>query len=255
MTTIARICLGVGRRLLDTALIGLVAVALFGVVLGKVVPLLGHPTLVVGGSSMVPAVPLGAAVVLDRVDPEGLRVGDIVSLEAGSARSIFTHRIVRIVERTDGLWLATKGDANLDEDPTITPAHEVIGRVGLTLPYAGFLLTTLSVPMGVLFLIGSAGALVVCIALLESAELRVARRSSRVLRKVRAIRPADRPRILAPVRPLTPSGTMTVVRRLAAVAPGVDDWTAPRTLVPRVDPGGSWRITRRGSEEAGPISG
>jgi signal peptidase I len=244
LTALARALLRSGRRLLDALLVGLVLVALSGVVLGKVVPLVGHPTLVVGGSSMTPAVPLGAAVVLDRITPDQLRAGDIVSLEAGSAQSIFTHRVVRVVERSDGIWIGTKGDANLEEDPTLTPAAEVIGRVGVTLPYAGYLLTALSVPMGVLFLVGAAGALVVCIALVESAELRVVRRANRILRKVRVSRPADGHQVLPSVLPMTPSATVSVVRRLAAVTPGADGDTAPYTTVARLDPRGTWQLAR-----------
>ena len=45
------------RRFLDAVLIALILVVLFGVILGKVVPLTGRQTIIVGGGSMEPAVP------------------------------------------------------------------------------------------------------------------------------------------------------------------------------------------------------
>ncbi len=76
------------------------------------------------------------------------------------------------------VWLQTKGDANEDQDPSIIPATAVIGRVAVTLPYAGYAVRLLSTAQGVLFLL-ALGVLVLAGAwLLESLEfdLRVARR-------------------------------------------------------------------------------
>ena len=71
------------RRLLDGLLLALVAVSLGVLLLGRVVPLTGHPTLVVAGPSMEPAIPMGSAVVLDPVASADLAVGDVVSLRSG----------------------------------------------------------------------------------------------------------------------------------------------------------------------------
>jgi signal peptidase len=159
------------RRFLDFLLIGLVVVVLLGVMLGKLVPLTGRQTMIVGGSSMEPAIGLGAAVVIAPVAAEDLRPGDVVSLRAGSESAIFTHRIVGVVERADGLWISTKGDANADPDPTLVPASAVIGRSELSIPFAGYLLALLSIPAGVLFLVGLAATLLASAWLLESLEL------------------------------------------------------------------------------------
>ncbi|MCY7419783.1 MAG: signal peptidase I, partial [Chloroflexi bacterium] len=134
-------------------LFALVAVSLGVLVLGRVVPLLGHPTLVVAGPSMETAISLGSAVVLDQVPPASLAVGDVVSLRSGADRAIFTHRIVRLAEREGALWLETQGDANATPDPSLTPATAVIGRVGLWIPYAGFLLALYSEPSGIVFVV------------------------------------------------------------------------------------------------------
>ena len=59
---------GIIRRVLDALLLALIVVVLGGVVLGKLVPLTGRQTIVIGGGSMEPAVPLGAAVIIKPVD-------------------------------------------------------------------------------------------------------------------------------------------------------------------------------------------
>lgn len=162
------------RRLLDGLLLALVAVSLGVLLLGRVVPFLGHPTLVVAGPSMEPSIPMGAAVVLETVPPSSLAVGDVVSLRSGPQRAIFTHRIVRLAERDGALWLETKGDANLTADPSVTPASAVIGRVTIAIPYAGFLVALYSTPSGILFVISIGLVLLLAGVLLEPRESRPA---------------------------------------------------------------------------------
>jgi len=73
-----------------------------------------------------------------------------------------------------------KGDANRTIDPSITPAGNVIGRVVTTIPLGGFLLRLLSIPTGVVFVLGLAGMLFAMTWLLESLELeRRPRRATR----------------------------------------------------------------------------
>ena len=165
--TIASPAITVLRRLLDALLFALVALSLGVLVLGRIVPLIGHPTFVVAGPSMEPSIPIGSAVVLDHVPPSSLAVGDVVSLRSGAGRAIFTHRIVRLAERDGGLWLETKGDANATPDPSLTAVTDVIGRVGVYIPHAGYLLTLYSAPSGILFSISLGLVLLVLGVLLE----------------------------------------------------------------------------------------
>jgi signal peptidase I len=176
------------RRVLDAMLVALILVVLAGVGLGKLVPLTGHDTLVVGGGSMEPTIPKGAAIVLAPVDPGTLVAGDVVSLRAGPGRQVFTHRILRVAVGPTGRSFDTKGDANDAPDPTLVPADAVLGRVVLTIPLAGYLLTLLSLPLGVLFVIGVACTLLAATWLLEVLEDRGLRRRRRILRRLRTER-------------------------------------------------------------------
>jgi signal peptidase I len=158
------------RRVLDALLLALIVVVLGGVVLGKLVPLTGRQTIVIGGGSMEPAVPLGAAVVIRPVDAGTLTAGDVISLKAGPQNTMYTHRIVAVIDRPDGRWVQTKGDANADQDPTLVPASAIVGRAEMVIPLAGYLIVLLSIPSGVLFLIGLAASLLAGAWLLESLE-------------------------------------------------------------------------------------
>jgi hypothetical protein len=74
---------------------------------------------------------------------------------------VFTHRITRIVERDDGTWIETKGDANAYADPSITPIGAVIGRVGVAIPYAGYGIALLSSVQGVVMVLSTGLLLIV----------------------------------------------------------------------------------------------
>jgi signal peptidase I len=148
-------------RLVDLALLGVIALGLTSVLFGRVLPAAGHPAFVVAGPSMVPALPVGTLVVLDAVDPSRLEVGDIVTLKSGSQQAVFTHRILRVVDREDGRWIETKGDANEHIDPSLTPVSAVLGRVGVAVPHLGYLLTLLSTLQGLVLLLGTGATLLV----------------------------------------------------------------------------------------------
>jgi signal peptidase I len=162
---------GIVRRLLDALLLALIVVVLAGVVLGKLVPLTGRETIVIGGQSMEPALPLGAAVIIRPVDSGALATGDIVSLRAGPQNTLYTHRIVAVVDRPDGRWVQTKGDANAELDPTLVPAGSIVGRSEMVVPLLGYLIVLMTIPAGILFLIGLAASFLAGAWLLESLEL------------------------------------------------------------------------------------
>ena len=160
------------RRLLDVTLLLVIAAVLGAVIVARVVPwLTGGTTLVVTGGSMVPAIPVGAAVIATPVDPSTLVVGDVVSVRVGPAQSIFTHRIVRFAELPEGPHLETKGDANATVDPTLLPLTAVIGRADTVIPVVGYLITLLAEPQGIVFVLGVAGLLLAATWLVETLEL------------------------------------------------------------------------------------
>ena len=178
--------LTIARWLLDAAVIGLVAVVLGAVVLGRVVPMTGNQSLIIGGPSMEPTLPLGSTVVIQPVAPADISVGDIVSVKSGDGRAIYTHRVVRRLALDGVPYLETKGDNNKVADAATVPATAVIGRVMLVVPLMGFVLAWLSAVSGVAFLLGLGALLVVAAMLIDSIQDDRRRRAHRSLGRVRS---------------------------------------------------------------------
>jgi signal peptidase I len=142
------------RRILDLTLLALILVVVATLVVSRVVPVLtGAPTFVVGGGSMEPTIHLGSVIVDRPVAASDLAVGDMVTIRVGPDKAIFTHRVVALAPRADGLWIQTKGDANRTADPSIIPFSTVIGRVDTVVPWLGYVVQLLSNMAGVAFLV------------------------------------------------------------------------------------------------------
>ncbi len=173
------------RRTLDVLLGVIILVVVAIVVVARVIPVVtGGATFVVGGGSMEPAIPTGSLVIAMPVPAAQLAPGDVVSVRVGEKQAVFTHRIVRLVDRDGGTWLETKGDANDVPDPSIIPATSVIGKVAVTVPYAGYAVWLTSTAPGLMFVLSLAVLVLAGAWLLESVELdheRGRRRAPRAL--------------------------------------------------------------------------
>ena len=98
---------------------------------------------IVRSSSMEPAMPAGALALMVPVDPETVKVGDIITFDPtwGESDVTVSHRVIDI--QRDGthdgeLLFDTKGDALEQSDPYFIPATRVQGRVVFNIPYLGF---------------------------------------------------------------------------------------------------------------------
>jgi len=98
--------------------------------------------------SMEPAIPVGSVVVIKPVDPETLKIGDIICFTLTEPTSI-THRIKNITDE----GFITKGDANEDPDQWIVKKENVIGKAILTVPFIGYLGYFVRTPIGFILLI------------------------------------------------------------------------------------------------------
>ncbi len=126
----------------------------------------GKRLLVVTSGSMEPAIGVGDAVVIQQVsDASQLRVGQVITFYPLRSRTLVTHRIVGTarIQRVDDdgnailgpdgkpltdPWVKTKGDANDDADPNITPATSVRGIVREVHPGWGVPLAWAHSPLG-----------------------------------------------------------------------------------------------------------
>ncbi len=183
---LARI-LGAVSLLTDGLLAILVIAVLACVAITSLGPALGHPALVIEGRSMETAVPLGALVILDAGPPADPRVDDVVAFRTPNGTTV-THRVTRLIRLGTTAYVGTKGDANEAADPTITPVTAIVGRVAWTLPGAGYLVTLVGRPLGLLVLFLVAATLLVQAMLFE--ELAAVCRHGAASRSRRRARPS-----------------------------------------------------------------
>ena len=112
--------------------------------------LFGIRSFVVVSGSMEPAINLGS-VVFTKAETDYQR-GDIVSFSNKAGQTV-THRIMEIKTSPAGQSFILKGDANNTADGEEVKKRELIGKVFLTIPYLGRLVSFLKTLPGFLFLI------------------------------------------------------------------------------------------------------
>jgi hypothetical protein len=86
----------------------------------------GRVRLRLRGDSMWPTVPAGSLVAVERVAPEGIRLGDVVVWQQGGG--LIAHRVVQKVRDGSGQWLVTKGDNASAADRRLDPLA-ILGRL------------------------------------------------------------------------------------------------------------------------------
>lgn len=90
--------------------------------------------------SMEPAYPTGSLIYVKDVEPDDLRVNDVITFSI-SPGVIATHRIVEIVpdeQYPNILRYRTKGDANKDVDASLVSANNIIGKAMFAIPQLGY---------------------------------------------------------------------------------------------------------------------
>jgi signal peptidase len=106
--------------------------------------------------SMEPAISVGSVVVIKPVDPEALRVGDVICFRFSDSM-LMTHRIVGVTEE----GFVTKGDANEDFDVGVLAKENVVGVVVFVFPFVGHLASFVRMPVGFVLLLVVPASLVI----------------------------------------------------------------------------------------------
>jgi signal peptidase len=119
---------------------------------------------------MEPAVPFGSMVTLDPADVGAIGPGDIVTVRVPDGGATLTHRVVDSVDRDDGRWLRTQGDANAEPDPALVPVGWVAGRVAVVIPWLGYVVLLLSSVTGTLAILSLSLTLYLAARLVEDLE-------------------------------------------------------------------------------------
>ena len=145
------------------AVVGVACIAVFAASL-----LFGVRPLVVISGSMEPTIPVGSVVFSAQVPASELKEGSIATVERPRNLGLVTHRVVKSVEPSSGVYeLTLKGDANAQEDPepyTVQTAGKYVWHViGL-----GYIASFLQSQGGMIFAL-AAGLLVLALFFLDPA--------------------------------------------------------------------------------------
>src|SRR3989344_7930455 len=118
----------------------LLLVGVAGLFLASILPIPGNIEIkIVKSGSMEPSISVGSLVVIKPF--EAYKVGNVVTFGRDTKTEIpTTHRVVSVRETEGTIWYTTKGDANEEADPQEIAGREVIGKVLVAVPYAGFIL-------------------------------------------------------------------------------------------------------------------
>jgi signal peptidase len=118
----------------------------------------GRTLHVVESGSMEPAYPVGSALVVSPVEPSAVRVGMTITFQDPTAPArLVSHRVVEVIERPNGYFFRTRGDANLAADPFPVSGSALRGRVVWHVPKLGSVLLELRWPRGFIALVGVPG--------------------------------------------------------------------------------------------------
>lgn len=121
----------------------------------------GYKIFVVLSGSMEPTLHTGSVVAVKPIDITKLSVKDIITFKGfENSNVLLTHRIVAINQGKQ-LTFVTRGDANDANDPALVPAEDVIGKVSISIPYAGYLMEFARSKEGFLVLVIIPGALII----------------------------------------------------------------------------------------------
>ena len=145
-------------RVINVALVGALSAVVLLMAVVILPGLIGFKPVVVLSGSMEPALHVGDVAVLRPVDPDRLKVGDVITYRA--AGHLTTHRVIRIEEGQSGRAFYTKGDANKTADGAPVHSDSIVAMVFYSVPRLGFLVTFANSTAGILALIvGPAGIL------------------------------------------------------------------------------------------------
>ena len=95
--------------------------------------------------SMEPKIGVGALVYIKDVEPETLKIGDVVTYRI-SKESLVTHRVTENNENKK--YVITKGDANEAEDGMI-PYDALVGKEIFYIPKLGYVSMYIKTPLGI----------------------------------------------------------------------------------------------------------
>lgn len=101
------------------------------------VGVLGYKFYDVLTGSMSPTIKPGSLIVVNDIDDNDIKEGDIITFKGSSTSNLTTHRVVEVIEKDKNIKFQTKGDANDVLDPMLIDGNLLVGKVVFDIPHMG----------------------------------------------------------------------------------------------------------------------
>ena len=149
--------------------------------LGKDKYILGFRSFINLSDSMSPVIQKGSFLITQRVNPDAIRTGDIITYREGS--DVVTQRVVQIIDNDGAVSFITRGDANEGVNSESIPAGNVIGRFVYAIGFAGKIMVLLRNPIVMLLCVAGACAFILSLDAINRRIKKSARRKKRHRRR------------------------------------------------------------------------
>lgn len=117
----------------------------------KVPSFLGYKPFIVLSGSMEPKILPGDLIITKNIDPENVKVGDVITFRTDKTTAV-SHRVTGILTE-GGLTFLTKGDANIGADAGAVLPESIEGKYILRIGGVGNLALFLQTPIGLLIFV------------------------------------------------------------------------------------------------------
>lgn len=122
----------------------------------------GHHMYIVLSGSMAPTFDTGSVIFVKPIEVGTVKEGDVITYRGlGDSSLLTTHRVVEINGSGQDIEFITKGDANDVNDPNPIPGRNLVGKVAISVPYMGYLMSFGQSKNGLLVLIVIPGVLLI----------------------------------------------------------------------------------------------
>lgn len=118
----------------------------------KVPTIFGISPLTVLTNSMHPYMKAGDLVIIKKAKPTDVKVNDVITFKETPTKFI-THRVASIKQNQGNIGFVTKGDNNNTADSNIVTSNNLVGKLVLKIPKAGYFAKFVSGPIGFILLI------------------------------------------------------------------------------------------------------
>ncbi|MFA5169072.1 MAG: signal peptidase I [Candidatus Omnitrophota bacterium] len=135
------------KKVIYAVFLGLLTIVALLVIISAFPVTGNYKFLVVESGSMNPAIRTGSVVMVKPA--EEYKIGDVITFNTESRiEGTITHRIQDMVVVAGEVKYITKGDANEDPDPREVQESDIVGKVLLSIPLAGYAVNFAQKPIG-----------------------------------------------------------------------------------------------------------